>query len=196
MAEENENKITTTPEIPQQNNQQEIKTPETAQKSEDIKDKNSVGRPSEYEEKIAKVKEYKQIFENNENVAKLDEVIPTIEGLACFVPMSRSTIYEWIKDEEKKEFSDIVEWLLSRQGKLTLNNGLNNKFNSSIAKLLLSKHGYVEKSETDITSKGQKVINGINYIIPEDPNKKDESDTGTDIQTTPGVANSGGQGDK
>ena len=110
--------------------------------------------------------------------------------------MSRSTIYEWIKDEEKKEFSDIVEWLLSRQGKLTLNNGLNNKFNSSIAKLLLSKHGYVEKSETDITSKGQKVINGINYIIPEDPNKKDESDTGTDIQTTPGVANSGGQGDK
>jgi hypothetical protein len=31
--------------------------------------------------------------------------------------------------------------------------------------LLLAKHGYTDKTETDITSKGEKIA-GINYVVP------------------------------
>jgi hypothetical protein len=88
-----------------------------------------------------------------------DEVIHSIEGLADFILISRETIYQWAKDEDKGEFSDIVSNILSKQGKTLVNKGLKNEINPTITKLMLSKHGYSDKIEqqTDITSGGDKI---------------------------------------
>ncbi len=67
--------------------------------------------------------------------------------------VARSTIYEWAK--EHKEFSDILEDILSTQERMLLVNGLNGEYNSTIAKLVLSKHGYRESQ--DITSDNKAV---------------------------------------
>ena len=84
-------------------------------------------------------------------------VIPTIEGLALFLNISRETIYVW--EKENDGFSDIVGNLRNQQASMLLNGGLSGKYNPTIAKLILSgKHGYIEKREEDITSKGEQVM--------------------------------------
>jgi len=80
--------------------------------------------------------------------------LATIEGLALAVGINRDTVYEWEKSNEV--FSDIVSKLRSEQAQKLIQNALQGKYNASIAKLILSgKHGYVEKSESDITSNGE-----------------------------------------
>ena len=99
----------------------------------------TAGRPTEYKEEIlVKAQDY------YDNLPE-DEVIHSIEGLAEHINIARSTIYEWIKDEDKKDFSDIVSQILERQGKFLINNGLSGKYNSKITMALLSKHGYREE---------------------------------------------------
>ena len=78
------------------------------------------------------------------------EVIPTIEGLAVFLNVSRSTIYRW--KGENQEFSDILESLMSMQAKELFSNGLTGDFNPTITKLILTKHGYSDRVEQDVTS--------------------------------------------
>lgn len=75
--------------------------------------------------------------------------LPTLEGLALHLKITRSTLYEWRKDPEKKDFSDIVDELLSKQAASLIHNGVNGKSNSNITKLLLTKHGYVDKQVID-----------------------------------------------
>jgi hypothetical protein len=82
--------------------------------------------------------------------------LPTIEGLARILKVARSTVYKWA--DESPEFSDIIEDLLAEQSDRLINQGLAGNYNSTIAKLLLSsKHGYVEKTEQDITTKGEAI---------------------------------------
>lgn len=78
------------------------------------------------------------------------EVIPTIEGLAVYLDVSRSTVYKW--KGENQEFSDILESLMARQAKELFSNGLTGDFNPTITKLILTKHGYSDRIEQDVTS--------------------------------------------
>ena len=78
------------------------------------------------------------------------EVIPTIEGLALFLNVSRSTLYNW--KGENQEFLDILESLMSMQAKELFSNGLTGDFNPTITKLILTKHGYSDRVEQDVTS--------------------------------------------
>jgi len=129
------------------------------------KGKHPGGRPTDYSEKIPLLAEdYLAHYEG------LGEVLPSIEGLSEYLGVARSTIYEWAKDEKKKEFSDILEKVLAAQGKKLINSGLLGKFNSTITKVMLTKHGYRDQTETDITSGGEK-ITGINYIVPQKPDE-------------------------
>lgn len=81
-------------------------------------------------------------------------LLPTVEGLALELHVSRDTVYEWAKDNQ--EFSDIVNELKSRQAQKLIQNALQNRYNPTIAKLILSgKHGYVEKSEVDQHHSGE-----------------------------------------
>ena len=71
-------------------------------------------------------------------------IIPTVEGLARYLKIHRQTLYE------APEFSDTLEELQTMQADMVLNGSLNNEYNPSIAKLILSaKHGYVERTQVD-----------------------------------------------
>lgn len=107
------------------------------------KKKNKVGRPTEYSEDIlSKVEEYLDLKRPNK-----DEVVPSIEGLALYIDIARSTIYEWINHKDKNVFSDIVSKILEKQARILINKGLSDVFNSSITKIMLTKHGYRDSQE-------------------------------------------------
>jgi len=73
--------------------------------------------------------------------------LPSIEGLSLHLGISRETIYDWERQESKKVFSDIIKELRAKQGKQLINKGLSGEYNSTICKVLLSKHGYREGIE-------------------------------------------------
>jgi hypothetical protein len=108
----------------------------------------SGGRPSKYNSEehggdtVARVKEY---------MADCPDVLPSIAGLACYLKISRETIHQWKKDEEKPAFSDILGTLLAEQERQCVNGALGGDYNATIAKLLLGKHGYSDKSEQEVS---------------------------------------------
>lgn len=106
------------------------------------------GRPTDYSEQIAK-HAWDYISRCNDSLKdnRLTVNLPSIEGLAMHLEVSRSTVYLWQK--EYPEFSDILEVLLQKQAQALLNNGLSGSYNSTIAKLILTKHGYTDKAEVD-----------------------------------------------
>lgn len=114
----------------------------------------TAGRPTKYtDELLENAREY------CDSGYLEDGVIPSIEGLALHIGVARETCHVWRHDEGKEEFSNILETILSKQAVLTINGALNNKFNATIAKLLLGKHGYSEKTSTDVTSGGEPIKN-------------------------------------
>lgn len=119
------------------------------------------GRPSEYSgEILTKTREYIEsrvdqfeqvVSQESESYTmykeRLKVQMPTIEGLAVYLKVHRDTIYQWEKDHP--EFSDILEELRATQADRLLNNGLSGNYNPTIAKVLLTKHGYTDKQEID-----------------------------------------------
>jgi hypothetical protein len=110
-----------------------------------------VGRPTSYSEQI--------LIDANDYISRCNDQwkdnrlivsVPTVEGLAFHLEVSRSTVYLWQK--EYPEFSDIIEMLLQKQAQALINNGLSGNYNSTIAKVLLTKHGYTDKQEIEQTS--------------------------------------------
>lgn len=116
-----------------------------------------MARPTKYtEELVAKAEKY---------LTSYTTLIPTIEGLALHLGISRETVYAWKDDEDKQQFSDIVSRLLATQSAKLIEGGLSGEYNASITKLILSgKHGYIEKTNQDITSGGDKLsVQVVNY---------------------------------
>jgi len=131
------------------------------------------GRPTSYSDEI--VKEAWNYIAFSNDVEKGDKVtvrLPTIEGLALHLEISRSTLYLWQKEHE--EFSDIIETLLQKQAQTLVNNGLQGTYNPTIAKVLLTKHGYTDKQEIDQKTElsGNVGFTGIQIIRPDDPDPK------------------------
>lgn len=110
-------------------------------------------RPTDYsEEVLIKTREY----------IDGDAIVPTVAGLSGHLGVARSTIYDWASQEDKKEFSDIIESLLSKQEEQLIAKGLSGKFNPTITKLILTKHGYSDKQEIDQNLKGEvQFVNGV-----------------------------------
>lgn len=108
-------------------------------------EKKKVGRPSELAECLVRAKKY--LLGGFKDV---EEVVPSIAGLACYLGKSRSRVYEYGKLNE--EFQDTLEAIQSLQESLLVNKGLTGDFNATITKLMLSNHGYSEKQEIDHTS--------------------------------------------
>lgn len=121
----------------------------------------AIGRPKEYKEEYVKMtSEYLEQCQDEEEEfhatrgEKTDSYqrvvrvrIPTIEGLAVVLGIHKDTIYEWCKTYE--DFSDVIEILRQTQADRLLNNGLSGNYNPTIAKVLLTKHGYREAIDTD-----------------------------------------------
>jgi hypothetical protein len=119
-----------------------------------------IGRPTKYSELTnIHTQEYLDYFTSKEyrrdieEGGYMDEVFPSIQGLAIKLQVSQDTLYTWRKDINKKEFSDIIKRLLDMQAKMLLNQGLTGRYNHTISKLILSKHGYHDKivQELEIT---------------------------------------------
>lgn len=75
-------------------------------------------------------------------------VVPSIVGLCRVINISRSAIYRWA-EEEGNEFKDILEEIMDSQHFELANKGLAGDTNAAITKLMLTKHGYSDKQETE-----------------------------------------------
>ena len=104
-------------------------------------------RPTDFNDEIVEKAQYYL-----ENYDENGDVIPTIEGLATYLKKARSTVFKWAKEEGKELFSDVIEQILATQARISLNGGMKGDYNSTMAKLILSKHGYSDSSKTDHTS--------------------------------------------
>lgn len=88
--------------------------------------------------------------------------IPNVGGLASYLRVARSTLYLWAKEHE--DFSDIMERLGAEQENRLIQRGLGGQYNPTIAKVILTKHGYTDK--VDLTSKDEKLPTPIFGNIP------------------------------
>jgi len=108
------------------------------------------GRPTDYTPEIVqKARDYV-----DGEWKELSHKIPSVARLAIHLNLNRSTIYDWSSQEEKKEFSNILDDLLAIQEFTLVDNGLDGSFNPSIAKLVLGKHGYHEKQDHQHSGEG------------------------------------------
>lgn len=135
-----------------------------------------MARPTDYNAQIIqKAKDYLASCEDEEEQeiageskkgtefyrTKLRVHLPTIEGLALYIGVARDTIYEWEGQEGKEQFSDIIASLRQMQADRLISKGLSGDYNSTIAKVLLSKHGYHDKQEVEHS--GAMNVNVINF---------------------------------
>ena len=150
---------------------QKKKTVKVVRKKTDEKHKG--GRPTKLTQKI--IKETRKYIESHSDEYEFKVVqnpvkkkdgkkrqdhvykrvkIPTVEGLAIHLGVSRSTIYEWIDDIDsslRQEFSDTVERLKAIQAERLISNGLEGIYTPTITKLLLHAHGYTERTQIDLS---------------------------------------------
>lgn len=147
-----------------------------------------IGRPPEYSEKILvkaraylkectdKIEEYhKTRGEKSDTYERhLKVKLPTIEGLAVYLGVSRRAIYDWESQKDKKEFLYILEELRAMQAERLINNSLSGDYNHVIAKVLLTKHGYREG--VDQTTNGKDLPTPImplpNHVHTDDSNSE------------------------
>lgn len=112
------------------------------------------GRPTKLTEDI--VKEAREYLDETAKFGGM--MLPTIEGLALRLKTHRETITNWESkgaldeaEDIEQEFFDIVKELRTSQAEKLVQYGLTNKYNAMIAKLILSKHGYVEEKKVEQT---------------------------------------------
>ena len=111
---------------------------------------NSTGRPTLLNDTIKhQSREYISFFikANKDELENRTEVLPSLSGLALYLGIARETLYNWQKSDQ--EFLDILEELRCTQEILLLNNGLKGKYNSTITKMMLTKHGYSDKPKIE-----------------------------------------------
>lgn len=106
------------------------------------------GRPTKYnDEMLAKAYDYL------ENWQSYGDAIPMACGLADHLGIHRDTMYDWCKQPEKQEFSDIVKTVATKQERTLINGLLNGDMNPQTGnKILGARHDYKETSQIDTVS--------------------------------------------
>ena len=121
---------------------------------------NSVGRPTKYSPAIInKIDGYFQ------TVGREQTMLPTIEGLAEYLDISRETIYQWGK--EHKEFSDTIKKIAEKQKNQLMNDGMygGKEVNAAMAIFLLKvNHGMNDGGMRGFrVTKGDMVVEFLEY---------------------------------
>lgn len=113
-------------------------------KPHEAKEKNKGGRPSKYTpELLEKATHYV------ENYKEYGDAVPTIVALCLEIDVAYSTAFEWSRDPNKPEFSNIYLRLESFQHRALVNGGLAGGFNSAVTKMMMTKHGYSDRQEVE-----------------------------------------------
>jgi hypothetical protein len=111
---------------------------------------NPVGRPTlKTDELVSKAYQY---------VNECPDIVPSVVGLCVHIGVAKTTIYRWI-EEDCLEFKDILGAISELQELKLITGGLSSEFNSTITKMMMTKHGYSDKLETDVTSNGKTLNN-------------------------------------
>ena len=120
------------------------------------------GRPTKLtDELLAKAEDYVANYES------YGDPVPTVVGLALEIGVSRSTCYLWAQEDER--FSDIFTRVEETQERGLVRGGLEGKYNPAITKMMLTKHGYSDKVEQDLTSSdGSMSPTRIEITAPDD----------------------------
>ena len=142
-----------------------------------------VGRPTEYNYQELKplIDSYllscEDTDENKENGIRKSVKLPSIEGLCLVLGISKDTLYAWEKKHE--EFSYDIDTVRQKQAERLLNKGLSGDYNPTIAKVLLTKHGYREGIDQTTNDKDlpTPILGNVssNDIIKEDTSTNQES---------------------
>lgn len=122
------------------------------------KRKSNGGRPTKLtRELVNKTAQYLNVEIKNGGLYSGD--LPTVAGLSIYLGVSRESIYEWqsLDNPLAKEFSDILGELNATQEYKLIGKSLRGEYNSAITKLLLTKHGYTDKVQTDLTTNGKEM---------------------------------------
>lgn len=135
--------------------------------------KNKGGRPTKYKSDYCDLTSYLES-------CKASDDLPSICGYAVYLGVAESTIQLWGK--KHKGFSVSLGKLLSISKQTLINKGLKSKYNSTIAKLILSSdHGMRER--LDQTS-GDKPIEEVKSIDEIKERVKALEDAGNGLVTT------------
>lgn len=131
------------------------------------------------------------------SLAYVNVKLPSRVALAKYLGINNDTLIEWCKekmtdDEERnkliKQFSEIVKDVDDEQHIRLLNNGLGGLYNPKTNSMILSKHGYSEKIETEQNINGTLNINNISQVLDKLDNGQETS--GQTVETLPPVQNS------
>ena len=154
--------------------------------SEHKEDNKKMGRPTDYKEEfIEKVDEYLEdnqdsydSFVKQTNGEKGYEIfdrglkvkLPTIEGFALFIGVSKRVLYEW--EQKHDDFMHALDKIRTEQQQRLINSGLSKEYSSTIAKLILSSnHNMVEKTQADVTHNMPEPL--LNALRNNNSDKKD-----------------------
>ena len=103
-----------------------------------------MARPTKYTpEVLEKAEEYLDTYES------INHAFPSDIGLATVLDISPKTLYNWAKDEDKAPFLHILDKINSEQQRVAWHKGLNGEYNANLVKLLLGKHGFSDKQDTN-----------------------------------------------
>jgi serine protease inhibitor len=108
------------------------------------------GRPTKYNDAVLeKTQDYIKNFKS------YGDMVPSVAGLADELGVARETVYDWCRQPEKCQFSDIVKRISTKQERELINGTLSGEFNAQVGRMMLGKHGYTETSQIDnISSDG------------------------------------------
>lgn len=118
-------------------------------KGDHMAKKSNAGRPSDYTPEIVK----KAWAYANGGWEEVGDPVPSVAGLACEIGVRRETCHAWAKDETK-EFSNILSAIAEKQERQLLRGGLSGVFNAPITKMMMTKHGYSDKIENEVSGPG------------------------------------------
>lgn len=126
--------------------------------------KHAGGRPSKFnKDTLNKARKYIascidefKIDMKNKKILSIGVNLPKAEGMAKYLGVRRETLYDWAK--KNKEFSNILEALNQEQIMRLIDGGLSGRYNSTIAKLVLAKHGYKDESKQIVEDENTKSI--------------------------------------
>lgn len=113
------------------------------------------GRLTDYDPVIffKKLEEYKKERQDHvDALAKIHKVrLPTIDGLAVFIKVTRPTLYNW--GEKYPEVKQALDEIMQEQLQRLIDEGLGGNYNPTIVKLLLShNHGIREETIQEVKS--------------------------------------------